>query len=109
MMNHHARRVRKMRLGAPSEALVRRGAILLEDALRTASLPEADGRLLIVRSLLLGNIRSSQSPAAIALLVEERLRHLNLTAVYAEDPAADTHPVVYFHNEVDPYIRLALR
>lgn len=109
MTNQHTRRVRKVRLGAPSEALVRRGAILLEDALRTASLPEADGgRLLIVRSLFLGKLRGGQSPAAIALLIEERLRHLSLKAVYAEDAAAD-HPVVYFYNEVDPYIRLAIR
>jgi hypothetical protein len=110
MMNQHERRVRKMRLGATSEALVRRGAILLEDALRTASLPEADGgRLLIVRSLFLGKIRSSQSPATISLLIEGRLRHLSLSAVYAEAPAAADHAVVYFHNEVDPYIRLAIR
>lgn len=99
-----------MRLEAPSEALIRRGAILLEDALRTASVPEADGgRLLIVRSLFLEKIRGSQSPAAIAILIEERLRHLTLTAVYAEDPAAGNHPVVYFHDEVEPYIRLAVR
>lgn len=110
MINRHARRVRKMRLDAPSEALVRRGAILLEDALRTASVPEADsGRLLIVRSLFLGKIRAGQSPAAIAVLIEERLRHLTPTAVYAEDPAAYNHPVVYFHDEVEPYICLAVR
>gem|GEM_PF-4951766 len=37
------RRVRKLALRAPREELVRRGVLLLEDALHTASLPDPGG------------------------------------------------------------------
>jgi hypothetical protein len=37
------RHVRRLVLNAADEALIRRGAILVEDALRTASLPDVDG------------------------------------------------------------------
>ena len=49
-MDNHLRRVRKLRLESTDEDANRRGAILIEDALRTASLPDGDGsRLLVVR------------------------------------------------------------
>ena len=104
-----SRRIRKLHINAPDETLVRRGEILLEDAFHTAALPNPGGRLLIVRSLSLGVIRSNQSPAAVARAIEERLRLLGSSAVYAEDPSAPWRPVIYFHNEAEPYIRLAIR
>jgi hypothetical protein len=110
MPDSDARRVHKVRLRAASEALVRRGAIILEDALRTASIPHADsGRLLIVRSLSVGTIRSDQSPASVALNVERRLRQLGVVAVHAGHPAASRQPAVYFRDDAEPYVRLALR
>lgn len=102
------RRVCQIHLTAPSQELVRRGAILLEDALHTASLPQSQGsRVLVVRSLNLGVIHSQQSSATLALTVEARLRQLESSAISAEDSAADDYPAVYFRDEVEPYLCLA--
>jgi hypothetical protein len=104
------RRVRTVRLAAPEEALVRRGAILLEDALHVASLPGTDGgRLLVIRSLQLGRINVLQPSMSAALTIEERVRALAGAAVHAEDPAANAAPAVYFRDEAEPFILLATR
>lgn len=109
-MSRPARQVRTVRLHAPDERSIRRGALLLEDALHTASLPDAaGGRLLVVRSLACGTIRAGQSPASLALRIEQRMRQLSSTAVYAESAGAEAATAVYFHDAVEPYIRLALR
>src|SRR4051812_48083953 len=110
MVNTEMRRVKSLRLSAPTESSLRRGQILAEDALRTASLPGASGgRVLIVRSLKLGTIRSQQSSVSLALAIERSLYTLSSQAVYAEDPSADSSRVVYFKDEVEPYICLAVR
>ncbi len=110
MNSPHTRRVHTLRLRAPDDALIRRGALLLEDALHTASLLDGEGgRLLIVRRLAVGKIQRQQSPNSLALTIEERMRHLQTTAVHAESPGAASQPVVYFQDEVEPYVSLALR
>lgn len=103
------RRVRTVRLAAPMEALVRRGAILLEDALHVASLPGADGpRVVVIRSLHLGRINVLQSSMSAALTIEERVRTLSSAAIHADDPAASGARAVYFHDEIEPFILLAM-
>ena len=68
------RHVRRVSLRAPNEALVRRGALLLEDALRTASWPLASpGAVTVVRRLDVGRIDPEEAPAALSLRIEERL------------------------------------
>ena len=105
-----ARRVRLLRLTAPDEALARRGALLLEDALRTASLPGGDdGRLIVVRSLALGTIDSRGSSASVALALEQSWRRLAASAVHAEDPAAPHQPAVYFRDRAEALTLLAVR
>jgi hypothetical protein len=105
-----ARRVRHLRLTASDEALVRRGALLLEDALRTASLPGGDdGRLIVVRSLALGTIDSRGSSASVALALEQSWRRLAASAVHAEDSAAPHQPAVYFRDRAEALTLLAVR
>jgi hypothetical protein len=105
-----ARRVRRVHLTAASDALVRRGAILLEDALRTASLPAASGsRLLVIRSLPVGVIHADASPASLSLVIERRVAELSRGAVYAEDPSADRADAVYFRDDVEAPVLLAIR
>lgn len=105
-----ARRVRHLRLAAPDEALARRGALLVEDALRTATLPGGnDGRLIVVRSLALGKIDSRGSPASVALALEQSWHRLAASAVHAEDPAAPHQPAVYFRDRVEALTLLAGR
>lgn len=110
MLNTELRRVKRLRLNAPTDGSLVRGRILAEDALRTASLPGAQGgRVLVVRSLKLGVIRSGQSAASLALAIEDALYRLGPQAVYAEAAAAGASVVVYFKDEVEPYVRLAVR
>ncbi|QDF06031.1 hypothetical protein BHS04_22890 [Myxococcus xanthus] len=104
------RRVRKVKLAAASPALVRRGAVLLEDALRTASLPDAPGgRVLVIRQLSLGTIHADRSPATLSLAVEQRVRELALLAVHARSQSAATAQAVYFQDELEPFVMLATR
>jgi hypothetical protein len=101
--------VRTARLHAGREDDVRRGAILLEDALRTASWPGAEGgRLWLLRTFPVGVIRTTRSPSTLALNIESRFRELLPKAVPALDPAADSRDVVYFHDETEPYAALAV-
>jgi hypothetical protein len=106
MLNPQTRRVRKVHLTAASEDLIRRGALLLEDALHTASLPDTNG-LLLVKSLDVGAIHSDWSSASLALTIEERLR--GVVAVHASHPTAHLRDAVYFRDDAEPSILLALR
>ena len=101
-------RVRALRLRAPTDALVRRGAILLEDALRTASLP-GNARLLVVRRLDLGSFDGRRAASGVALLVEDRLRRIDTGAVHYASTGADRADVVFFDDDVEPLVALALR
>ncbi|GEL68283.1 hypothetical protein [Myxococcus virescens] len=104
------RRVRQVKLAAASTALVRRGAVLLEDALRTASLPDAPGgRVLVIRQLSLGTIHADRSPATLSLVVEQRVRELARLAVHARSQSAVTAQAVYFRDELEPFVLLATR
>ena len=104
------RRVHTVHLTAPSETLLRRGSVLLEDAMHTASLPVADsGRLWLVRSINLGTINPKNSAASIALTLENQFRHLKMNAVHGSDRTADLATVVYFHDLVDAYCCFVLR
>jgi hypothetical protein len=104
-----ARRVRRVRLAAPRDDLVRRGAVLLEDALRTASVPAGDGgRLVLVRSLDVGRIRPGASPAALSLIIEARLREAGALAVHALG-ADDGAPAVFFRDAGEAAALLCVR
>lgn len=97
------RRAHTVHLTAPTEALVRRGALLLEDALHTASLPEGS-RLLLIRRLDVGRIHPCRSPATLALTIEQQLQHM--VPISATDPAAPHAPAVYFADSLEPYTEL---
>jgi len=104
------RRVGTLRLQARREELVRRGALLFEDALRTASLPGAGpGRVLLLRWLDIGVIRANMPPASVALALEQRVRALVSSAVHGEEPGAERAEVVYFSDEIEPFVALARR
>jgi hypothetical protein len=104
------RRVRRVRLAAPRPELVRRGAVLLEDALHTASIPGgAGGRLVLVRKLDVGRIHPHAPPSTLALAIEARLREVELTAIHADDEAAPTASAVWFRDAAEAYALLAVR
>ena len=100
------RHVRTLRLRAPNEQMIHRGAALVEDGLRIATLPDSR-RLLLVRSLNLGRIDPRRSSVAVALRIEAELAaHPPVHA--AEDAAAHAH-IVYFRDEIEPYALLIER
>lgn len=100
------RRVHSLRLTAPNEQLVRRGALLIEDALRIATLPDTR-RLVLIRSLNLGRIDPTRSSVAVALRLEAALAAQR--AIYADSSGAGAAPAVYFRDEVEPYVLLIMR
>ena len=103
------RRVRRVRLAAPAPELVRRGAVLLEDALRTATVPGADdGRMVLVRRLDVGRIRAGAPPSSLALAVERLLREAGVVAVPAAE-ASDDSSVVVFRDAGEAAALLAVR
>jgi hypothetical protein len=105
-----ARRVRVVRLRAADDGLVRRGAALLEDALRTATLPGTDGgRVWVVRSLRVGRIHPDAPPAAVALQLGRAFARVRAEAVHADDPAAATAGAVWFRDGVEARALLAVR
>ncbi|HRQ97130.1 MAG TPA: hypothetical protein PK440_19380 [Candidatus Accumulibacter phosphatis] len=61
-----ARSVRRLSIRAPDDALARRAAFLVEDALRTASLPGDGGELVLLRRLRLPPFAASASPQQVA-------------------------------------------
>ena len=104
------RRVRQARLSAPDHALARRGAILLEDALATASLPGVAGeRLVLVQRLTLGPIHVDRPPATLALDIERAVARLRPVLVHAEQAAASSAPAVWFADAVEARAALAVR
>lgn len=105
-----ARHVHKLLLRAPDHGRLRRGAFLLEDALRTASLPRPGrGRILLVRYLHVGAIDTARGPAALAGAIEAQLRQARLRAVHGADPRAPSAEAVFFDDRAEAYALLALR
>lgn len=90
--------VERLRLRAGSQGAVRRAAVLLADAFRTASLPDAGARVLIVRSLRLGHLGLNMSPQALSLLVESRFATGAWTLVHGADAHAGHADAVWFRD-----------
>jgi hypothetical protein len=104
------RHVGTVRLAARNEALVRRGALLLEDALRTASLPEAGpGRVLLFRTLRVGTIHGHMPSSSLALMIERQVRQLAGSVVHAENVSAPARDAVFFWDDAEPSAALAER
>ncbi|HEY4241155.1 MAG TPA: hypothetical protein VGM88_15135 [Kofleriaceae bacterium] len=103
-------RVARLTLRAPDEALVRRGAILVEDAMRIATLEAAgERRLLIVKHFDLGEIAADAAPHTIALQIEQRLAGVRLSAVPATSPTAVAAAAVWFADEPTAIAELVRR
>ncbi|MBN8456014.1 MAG: hypothetical protein J0M31_23510, partial [Candidatus Accumulibacter sp.] len=68
------RSVRRLSVRAPDAALARRGAFLIEDALRTASLPGDGGELVFLRRLRLPPFAAAASPQQVAAELEAACR-----------------------------------
>jgi hypothetical protein len=104
LLGRDQRLVHRLGLRAPSAALVRRGALLVEDAIRTASVPAG---LVMLRRLDLGRIDPQRSPVALSQRIERAVRAARVHAVRATDPGAAGAEAVRFADEVEPFALLA--
>ena len=109
MTRDDERRVRKLRLRAGNKQLIRRGAILVEDALHCASLPTSGPGLLCVRRLSLGRFRCNRSSMRLASIIEEQLKHFAVHAESPDRPEADDALAVQFRDAIHPYLLLLER
>jgi hypothetical protein len=101
--------VERLRLRADSESAVRRTALALEDAFRTATLPDAGARVICVRRLHLGRLPSAASPQTLSLLLESRFAGAHWTMRHGADDGADRAEVVWFDDAVEAHLAAALR
>jgi len=102
------RRVHRLKLRAANSVAIHHGAIVLEDALRTASLQGLpQNGLLLIRRLNLGKLAANPTSIAVAHRIARRLLALNVSVVRqhtAEQPRAE---VVWFADDAEPYAILA--
>lgn len=101
------RSVRRLSIRAPDAALVRRGAFLIEDALRTASLPGDGGGLLLLRRLRLPPFSPAASAQQVAQRLEAQCRAAAVVdGVMADDAALAGAPAVRFADALAAHITL---
>lgn len=106
-MTTDLRLVRHLKLRAPDAAQARRAALLLEDALRCASLPATGERLLVVRRLALGRLPSPSllSSQSLALAIERRVAAGTLRWARGDDDgAARDAQAVGFDSRLDAVV-----
>jgi hypothetical protein len=102
------RRVRHARLRCARPEHAAHGRILLEDALRTASLPD-QGRLVVFRRVDLGRLSPHSSATTWSRRLELRLQQLAAGAVCFSEPAAARADAVWFPDVWRAPIELATR
>jgi len=102
------RRVHRLKLRAANSDAVHHGAIVVEDALRTASLPGLpQNGLLLIRRLNLGKLAPNPTSISVAHRIASRLQTVKVRVVRqhtAEHPRAK---IVWFADDVEPYAILA--
>jgi hypothetical protein len=104
-----SRRVQRLRLRAPDDTLAGRGVRLIEDALRTASMPDAGAGMLLFRRLTLGRFGADVAPQTLSLALERRIAALRALAIHASAVGAAQAPAVWFRDALDAHTLLALR
>jgi hypothetical protein len=103
---HH---VRRLRVRAPNDTLVGRARNVLEDALRVATLPGADARVIVIRRLQLPAFKANTSSQSLSLEIERLIAALGAELVHAESPSAETAAAVWFRDTLQAHTLLALR
>ncbi|HJZ81760.1 MAG TPA: hypothetical protein VKD91_15495, partial [Pyrinomonadaceae bacterium] len=102
--------MRRLRLTATGDDRLWPARILLQEALRTATLPGLSGnRLTLIREFKIGRFSARQSSTSLSALIDQQVGELAARAVPADHPNAAASVVVYFRDEVEPYLMLAVR
>ncbi|MFU2486461.1 hypothetical protein [Thauera sp. WH-1] len=105
-----ARSVHRLDIAAPSAELARRAGLLVEDALRTASLPGDGAELMLVRRLDLPVFGSRVSAQGVALGLESACRALApIRGRDADDAALAAARAVRFADVLEAHLALSAR
>jgi len=102
------RTVQRLSLRAREAAEVRAVLPRLEDAFRTASLPEVGGRLLIIRQLDLGRFANTASAIQLSARIERQVALQAGAALHAARPDAARAPAVWFRDALEAHTLFAL-
>lgn len=108
-MARATRIVQRLHLRAGSESAVRRALPALEDAFRTAMLPDAGARLVFVRRLSLGALPRGASAQSLSLLLASRFTEAGQGLVHAADAPPDTDLAVWFRDSLQAHELAALQ
>jgi hypothetical protein len=108
-MASSTRIVQRLHLRASSESAVRRALPLLEDAFRTATLPDLGARLVFVRRLPLGQLAANASAQTVSLLIEKRFAEEDWAIVHAVEGGTDDAPAVWFRDALEAHEAAALK
>lgn len=102
------RHVRKLRLTCARTDDAAHGRVLLEDALRTASLGD-ETQLIVIRRIDFGRIRPRGAATEWSQRLETSVREQRTRAVRFDHPSADHADVVSFPHQHEPWLALAER
>src|SRR4029450_3781978 len=108
-MSGVTRIVERLHLRADSESAVRRALPCLEDAFRTATLPDAGARLIFVRRLHLGTLPRRASAQSLSLAIESRFSEADWELVHAGTAGAAGAKAVWFRDALEAHELAALR
>jgi hypothetical protein len=101
------RTVRRLSIRAPADALARRAGFLIEDALRTASLPGDGAELLLLRRVRLPPFAPGVSPQQVALHLEAVCRAaIAVDGSLVDDAALGAAPAVRFADALTAHLAL---
>lgn len=101
------RTVRRLSIRAPADAIARRACFLIEDALRTATLPGAGAELLLLRRLRLPVFAPDASPQAVAKRLEAVCHAaIVVDGTQADDAALAAAPAVRFADALSAHLAL---
>ena len=101
------RTVRRLSIRAPADALARRAGFLIEDALRTASLPGDGAEILLLRRLRLPPFTAAASPQQVALSLETVCRKVSaVDGTRVDDAELGSAPAVRFADALTAHLSL---
>ncbi len=103
------RRIDTLRLAVPDRGVTGRATLLVEDALRTASLPPANGRVVLIRKVDLGSIDLRRSSTALADRLREQVLAAWSAAVRGDRPGTEHAASAWFPSVEAAHAALLLR
>ncbi len=101
--------VRRLHVAAASEPAARRFVTTLEDALRCATLPGDDRRVVVVRRLALGRVAHDAGTQRLSLLIEQRIARGEIAWAAAHEPPDAAAELVGFASALQARTLLARR